>query len=63
MKADRFTKTLHLKQDESGQWMYQITLGETVVVKWQYGPFDKQECIDQARSRFGTNMVLAGTVE
>jgi hypothetical protein len=45
-------KTLEIKQDNSGQWMYRLVEGEHVWVDWQYGPFDKPACIQQARSRF-----------
>ncbi len=46
-------KTLILKQDIAGQWMYQITRDGATMVPWQYGPFDRAECVAQAKARFG----------
>lgn len=49
-----FRKVLQLKQDHTGQWMYQVIRNGTVLVSWQHGPFDREECIQQAKSRFGS---------
>jgi hypothetical protein len=55
-----FTKTLLIKQDPSGQWLYKVTRSDnTEAVSWQYGPYDKDECIEQAKARFGSDMELA----
>lgn len=47
---------LHLRQDGNGQWFYRITLDACERVPWQYGHFDRAEAIEQARSRFGSDL-------
>jgi hypothetical protein len=45
---------LILKQDGNFQWVYKITHPDgSILVDWQYGSFDKEETIAQARGRFG----------
>jgi hypothetical protein len=52
--------TLELQQ-ASGQWRYRILAfsqllneEQSVKVDWQWGSFNKQETIQQARDRFGS---------
>jgi len=49
-------KQLELKQDGAGQWMYRVMRDGEVSVPWEYGPFDRAECIEQAKSRFGSDL-------
>jgi|DEB19_MinimDraft_3_1074340.scaffolds.fasta_scaffold52843_2 hypothetical protein len=46
-------KKIELKQDGRGQWQYRILQNGKVLVDWQYGPFDREKCIEQAKERFG----------
>lgn len=39
--------------------MYQVTRNGEIIVDWQYGPFEREECIEQAKSRFGFDLQLA----
>lgn len=36
----------------NGQWKYRLLRDGAVLVDWQWGPFEREECIRQARSRF-----------
>ena len=50
-------RVLHLKQDMAGQWMYQTRQGDRVSIPWQYGGFDREGTIRQARDRFSFDLV------
>jgi hypothetical protein len=52
-------KQIELKQNAAGQWMYQIIQAQKVVVEWQYGPFTRENCIEQAKGRFGYDLEIA----
>jgi len=58
-------RILKLKTDPNGQYQYQIVnnLNGTisVLVPWQYGPFDRDATIEQARARFGAFDSLLST--
>ena len=41
-------KTLELKQDEFGQWLYRSNGYD-----WQYGTYEKDSTVAQAEARFG----------
>lgn len=64
-KSHKVTRILKLKTDPSGQYQYQIenNLNGTisVLVPWQYGPFDREATIEQARARFGAFDSLLST--
>lgn len=45
-------KQLLLKQSPSGQWQYMIKSAEYVYVEWQWGTYNRETTIEQARSRF-----------
>jgi len=49
-------KTLQIQRTASGQYRYRIT-SDRVLVDWQFGPFDLDETIRQARERFSFDMV------
>lgn len=54
---DPILKIVELALELSGQWKYQITQNGKVQVPWQYGSTDRQETLDQARGRFGSDLV------
>lgn len=43
---------MYIKKD-GDQWMYKIVSGGRTKVDWQYGPYEKDLMISQAKSRFG----------
>jgi len=51
-------KTLELDQHRNGQWKYRIieTIGNErrTLVDWEWGTFQENETINQARDRFGS---------
>lgn len=45
-------------KQENGQWLYCLSCFDRLEVKWQYGPYDLEQCIQQAVSRFGRNPMV-----
>ena len=50
-------KTLILKKSTSGQFIYSITDGSRTIVPDQYGTYDRESTIVQARGRFSFDTV------
>ena len=50
-------KTLQIQRIASGQYRYRITSADRVLVDWEFGPFDLDETIRQAKSRFSFDSV------
>jgi hypothetical protein len=45
-------RLLHLRQDPTGQWMYQTRDDDHALIPWQYGGRDLAETVKEARGRF-----------
>ena len=55
-------KTLILKKSTSGQFIYSITDGSRTIVPDQYGTYDRESTIVQARGRFSFDTVEPETL-
>jgi len=59
-------KTLQIEQTPSGQFRYRIVREfentpntRLVVIDWEFGPFDREETIEQAKERFSFDEIQA----
>jgi hypothetical protein len=50
-------RTLIIKKDQAGQYTYRIVSGERELAS-QYGTFDLESTIEQARSRFSFDEIV-----
>jgi hypothetical protein len=51
-------RTLIINKDQAGQYTYQIVSGEREFVASQYGTFDLESTIEQAKSRFSFDIIV-----
>jgi hypothetical protein len=56
--TDYTMRTLIINKDQAGQYTYQIVSGEREFVASQYGTFDLESTIEQARSRFSFDIIV-----
>jgi len=56
--TDCTMKTLIINKDQAGQYTYQIVSGEREFVASQYGTFDLESTIEQAKSRFSFDIIV-----